>query len=65
MPLAQSLRRCMAPLRHTPLHPQWLTCRDESRVRRWIGEMAGGHALEARKAPSSVNTHHLPGYTSP
>lgn len=46
MPLLTMLRRCMKPLRHTPLHPQWLAFRDEVRVRDWIGKLASGRVLD-------------------
>jgi len=46
MPPVATLRRCMQPLRHTPLHPQWLAFRDEARARRWIGTSAHGRVLD-------------------
>ncbi|HEX5353770.1 MAG TPA: class I SAM-dependent methyltransferase [Rhodanobacteraceae bacterium] len=41
-----SLRRLLAPLRRTPLHPQWLVFRDEPRVRHWVRERAHGRVLD-------------------
>lgn len=41
-----TLRRWVAPLRKTPLHPQWFAFRDDVRIRRWIHDAASGHVLD-------------------
>lgn len=46
MEVVSKLRRCMRPLRHTPLHPQWFAFRDERKVRLWVRELARGRVLD-------------------
>lgn len=46
MSAVRRLRRLMAPLRGTPLHPQWLTTRDSVATRAAIGASASGRVLD-------------------
>lgn len=40
------LRRLLKPLRHTPLHPQWVAFRGEARTRAWVREQTRGRVLD-------------------
>jgi hypothetical protein len=40
------LRKIMAPLERTPLHPQWLVFRNSRRILRNIGEKFSGAVLD-------------------
>lgn len=42
----RKLRRWMAPLEHTPIHPQWLVLRQRSRTIAWVNQHAFGVLLD-------------------
>ena len=44
------VRRLMAPLRHTILHPQWLVFRGDALQRAWVGARARGLVLDIGSA---------------
>ena len=57
---ASFARRLMRPLRHTPLHPQWLVLRVDAEQRTWVTRMARGVVLDIGSADGHVREW-LPG----
>lgn len=54
--LRDRLRRLLAPVQSTILHPQWLASRTRSRRNAWVGSQAAGDVLDVGSADGAVST---------